>query len=179
MNSSRCPPSQINLHSQLHLDSGHSENELPSFLFTEPARHRPGTQCDASPARQLGFPRVQLYLPPAPPTREISSDGVGIGRNPGSSSSPVAEKSKRVRTGCLTCRERHLKCDERVPDCHNCLKSKRQCKRGLRLNFIDIQVKEPPCLAPTTEWSGSLPHTVCREIGVRETNSVCFSQHPG
>ncbi|KAL2159494.1 hypothetical protein VTH06DRAFT_2499 [Thermothelomyces fergusii] len=29
---------------------------------------------------------------------------------------PAAAKSKRVRTGCLTCRERHLKCDEGAPD---------------------------------------------------------------
>ena len=63
-------------------------------------------------------------------------------------------KSKRVRTGCLTCRERHLKCDEGVPDCLNCRKSNRECKRGIRLNFIDIQVKEPPYMLPAVEWSG-------------------------
>jgi hypothetical protein len=49
-------------------------------------------------------------------------------------------RPKRVRTGCLTCRERHLKCDEATPDCHNCTKSDRRCKRGVRLNFIDIKV---------------------------------------
>jgi hypothetical protein len=73
------------------------------------------------------------------------------------SPSPLAGKSKRVRTGCLTCRERHLKCDEGAPDCNNCRKSNRECKRGIRLNFIDIQVKDPPCLPPTAEWSCSLP----------------------
>ncbi|CAI4213052.1 unnamed protein product [Parascedosporium putredinis] len=58
----------------------------------------------------------------------------------------TATKSRRVRTGCLTCRERHLKCDEATPDCMNCRKSSRECKRGVRLNFIDIQVKNPPLL---------------------------------
>lgn len=58
-------------------------------------------------------------------------------------------KSKRVRTGCLTCRERHLKCDETLPKCQNCSKSGRTCKRGIRLNFIDTQVSAPPyTLAP-------------------------------
>ncbi|PVI02525.1 hypothetical protein DM02DRAFT_493392, partial [Periconia macrospinosa] len=44
-------------------------------------------------------------------------------------------KSTRVRTGCLTCRDRHLKCDEAFPECQNCKKSNRECRRGLRVNF--------------------------------------------
>lgn len=63
-------------------------------------------------------------------------------------------KSRRVRTGCLTCRERHLKCDESTPDCLNCRKSNRKCKRGVRLNFIDMTCKEPPYIPRTGEWSG-------------------------
>ena len=66
-----------------------------------------------------------------------------------------ASKPKRVRTGCLTCRERHLKCDEAVPDCLNCRKSSRACKRGVRLNFIDTQVKTPPITPPTQDWDVS------------------------
>lgn len=65
----------------------------------------------------------------------------------------AAARPKRVRTGCLTCRERHLKCDEGVPDCQNCKKSNRECKRGVRLNFIDTQVKTPPITPPTEEWN--------------------------
>lgn len=59
---------------------------------------------------------------------------------------PASEvaKPKRVRTGCLTCRERHLKCDEALPRCQNCQKSGRICKRGVRLNFIDTQTVAPP-----------------------------------
>lgn len=65
----------------------------------------------------------------------------------------AAAKPKRVRTGCLTCRERHLKCDEALPDCQNCKKSSRECKRGVRLNFIDTQVKGPRFAPPTEEWN--------------------------
>ena len=62
-------------------------------------------------------------------------------------------KPKRVRTGCLTCRERHLKCDEGLPDCQNCKKSNRACKRGIRLNFIDTKCDQPPVLMPRThDW---------------------------
>ena len=64
----------------------------------------------------------------------------GAGEKDGDGSS----KPKRVRTGCLTCRERHLKCDEALPECHNCKKGHRICKRGVRLNFIDIWTEAPP-----------------------------------
>ncbi|KAI2619160.1 hypothetical protein GGR54DRAFT_130665 [Hypoxylon sp. NC1633] len=69
------------------------------------------------------------------------------------SSDVVPAKSRRVRTGCLTCRERHLKCDEGTPDCLNCRKSNRECKRGVRLNFIDMTCKEPPHIPPTEVWA--------------------------
>ena len=75
----------------------------------------------------------------------------------------AASRPKRVRTGCLTCRERHLKCDEGLPDCVNCRKSSRLCKRGVRLNFIDTQVKTPPITPPTLEWDVSF-HDESREI---------------
>jgi hypothetical protein len=65
----------------------------------------------------------------------------------------AVSKPKRVRTGCLTCRERHLKCDEAQPICQNCRKSSRKCKRGVRLNFIDTQVERPDYLLPPThDW---------------------------
>lgn len=72
---------------------------------------------------------------------------------PQKSNTVPASKPKRVRTGCLTCRERHLKCDEGLPNCLNCKKSNRKCKRGVRLNFIDIQCERPPYLLPQThDW---------------------------
>lgn len=66
-------------------------------------------------------------------------------------------KARRVRTGCFTCRDRHVKCDEGAPVCNNCLKSNRQCKRGVRLNFAETnqQVKGPPRTVPRgKDWLG-------------------------
>lgn len=65
----------------------------------------------------------------------------------------TATKPKRVRTGCLTCRERHLKCDEALPHCQNCRKSNRLCKRGIRLNFIDTTVQAPPVVPTSQDWN--------------------------
>ncbi|RYP90956.1 hypothetical protein DL770_002961 [Monosporascus sp. CRB-9-2] len=68
-------------------------------------------------------------------------------------SNAVPIKSRRVRTGCLTCRERHLKCDEGTPDCNNCRKSSKECRRGVRLNFIDTTCKELPFIVSPEGWS--------------------------
>lgn len=78
-----------------------------------------------------------------------NSGSLSASRTPGSETTrrrreAVIRKSRRVRTGCLTCRERHLKCDEALHRCQNCQKSGRVCRRGVRLNFIDTQVVAPP-----------------------------------
>ena len=49
----------------------------------------------------------------------------------------------RTRSGCLTCRDRHMKCDEGLPICNNCKKLNRKCVRGLRLNFIQYLTYDP------------------------------------
>ncbi|KAH8817163.1 hypothetical protein F5884DRAFT_244220 [Xylogone sp. PMI_703] len=46
---------------------------------------------------------------------------------------PIQQKrhrtgSEKVRTGCITCKRRHIKCDEAKPHCENCLKSRRPCE---------------------------------------------------
>lgn len=94
----------------------------------------------------------------SPANARASLNGATVGDAPSpvaASGSTSASKPRRVRTGCLTCRERHLKCDEGMPDCLNCRKSRRECRRGVRLNFIDVQVKKPAYIPPrTTEWNG-------------------------
>lgn len=52
-------------------------------------------------------------------------------------------KRSRTRSGCLTCRDRHVKCDEQHPVCKNCIKSKRKCYRGIRLNFTQYTIYNP------------------------------------
>ncbi|KAJ5746189.1 hypothetical protein N7520_011371 [Penicillium odoratum] len=86
-------------------------------------------------------------------------------------SSEIADtKAKRTRTGCLTCRERHLKCDEALGRCLNCRKSDRTCRRGVRLNFIDIQTVAPP-------------HTITRAQGAkltfRDDSRIIASEYVG
>ena len=89
-----------------------------------------------------------------------SSDGAASGTEPRTQDT----KAKRVRTGCLTCRERHLKCDETKPVCNNCAKSQRNCKVGVRLNFIDTQIKDVPHIIPLPENCDVVFQDESREI---------------
>ncbi|PNY27554.1 Uncharacterized protein TCAP_02518 [Tolypocladium capitatum] len=45
------------------------------------------------------------------------------------------EKPSRTRTGCLNCRRKKRKCDERHPSCGACCKGNQPCEWGLRLSF--------------------------------------------
>lgn len=53
-------------------------------------------------------------------------------QRPGSAFTSNPSNQGRVRTGCLVCRARKIKCDEQRPRCQKCTKSKRSCvyKRG-------------------------------------------------
>jgi hypothetical protein len=49
----------------------------------------------------------------------------------------------------LTCRERHLKCDEVYPVCSSCSKGSRQCQWGLRIRYDKPDVRRPRILVKT------------------------------
>lgn len=58
-------------------------------------------------------------------------------------------KRSRTRSGCITCRDRHMKCDEQMPVCQNCINSRRRCYRGVRLNFTQYTIYDPREGRPT------------------------------
>lgn len=62
---------------------------------------------------------------------------------------PTRVKRSRTRSGCFTCRDRHMKCDEQLPVCQNCINSKRKCYRGIRLNFTQYTIYDPKEHAPS------------------------------
>lgn len=124
-----------------------SNPQNPHEVIPRPSkRQRVGGQVKAPKSANTGTSQNNNFQMPTPEAASGNATEAAVA---------LANKPKRVRTGCLTCRERHLKCDEGTPDCQNCRKSSRVCKRGVRLNFIDIQVKSPPHPAPTTaDWKG-------------------------
>lgn len=77
-------------------------------------------------------------LIPTSPSIERRSDSASASEDKHSETSfnapPSASVSaqklprRRVKTGCLTCRKRRIKCGEEKPTCRNCIKSKRICE---------------------------------------------------
>ncbi|CDK26799.1 unnamed protein product [Kuraishia capsulata CBS 1993] len=48
---------------------------------------------------------------------------------------------RRTRTGCLTCRKRRVKCDERKPFCYNCERSRKVCSGYENPAFVKFKSK--------------------------------------
>ena len=111
----------------------------PALLEGHPTANGVSPQKRKTPPNPTGSKPSKKIKKVGPRTDSMPNGGDGD--NNGESSKP-----KRVRTGCLTCRERHLKCDEAWPNCQNCRKSSRECKRGIKLNFIDTWCDRPPSI---------------------------------
>ncbi|KAK7415143.1 hypothetical protein QQX98_006087 [Neonectria punicea] len=141
-------------------------NEYPpsQYFLQDPSIQHEYVEDSPSKRQKLAiFPSSWDHQPSVP-----SSDLLPMPAPSSSTKKPVAvpssspTKAKRVRTGCLTCRERHLKCDSNfaaglqlpaLPDCLNCRKRGRECKRGIRLNFLDINVHSLAWVPPPEDWA--------------------------
>lgn len=58
----------------------------------------------------------------------LSGHEAGPDKVPTKSKASDVKARKRTKTGCLTCRKRHIKCGNEQPTCKNCSKSRRQCE---------------------------------------------------
>ena len=136
---------------------GSSNYTTDQFETPSAKRQRLSGPSVAGAGRGATLPRTVLHEIATGPA--VPSQPVGKGPKASTAPPPAAKKAKRKRSGCLTCRDRHISCDEEfAPDCGNCRKSNRECLRGTRLNFHQIDVKDPPYLLPrATEWSGAFP----------------------
>ncbi|KAL4940211.1 hypothetical protein BDV06DRAFT_224321 [Aspergillus oleicola] len=65
---------------------------------------------------------------------------------------------KKSRNGCLECKRRHVKCDEKRPICSNCTASERQCEYGTCILSKGPRRPFPRAAAPGPgQASASLP----------------------
>ncbi|KAJ5605491.1 hypothetical protein N7510_008272 [Penicillium lagena] len=60
---------------------------------------------------------------------------------------------KKSRNGCIECKRRHIKCDERWPVCSNCLSSERQC------DFVGLPLPEGSSPSTSHEFTSPSPAT--------------------
>ncbi|KAH0495309.1 hypothetical protein TgHK011_008871 [Trichoderma gracile] len=105
-------------------------------------------------ATPTGSPDPDGTEPLLPPTSMASA----IGGDSGSEAARPAKRGRRsnpkVKTGCLNCKQRRIKCDEQRPSCSQCIRSKKECSgypaptRGLR-TAVDVRIAPKP-LAPSS-----------------------------
>ena len=108
-----------------------------------------------------GPPPPRTALPALPDAPDMTGTSAAGRISKAAKTPKPTERARRKRTGCLTCRDRHISCDEEfIPECGNCRKSNRACERGTRFSFDhSLEVHQPPYLLPKTQdWAGALCH---------------------
>ncbi|KAL2834473.1 hypothetical protein BDW59DRAFT_137925 [Aspergillus cavernicola] len=78
---------------------------------------------------------------------------------------------RRTKTGCLTCRQRRIKCGEEKPICKNCTKSKRECKGYAQRLIFKHPLGIPGIPAPIPAQSLPLPSQYEGEIDFQLTSA--------
>ncbi|KAI1995771.1 hypothetical protein LOZ53_001374 [Ophidiomyces ophidiicola] len=128
---------------QIPTSSAPTSNDLSQasqpqlLLASQPSKPSPAPPAPSNPQMHMGtismaIPSQQIAgyyseMPSNPQNSdgyELISDGGGAAAGGRMGKKDV---KRRTKTGCLTCRKRRIKCDERHPICRNCEKSKREC----------------------------------------------------
>lgn len=79
----------------------------------------PGTHPNGYPMFHYGFHYMGMYDPNSVGTYGFDQNNALMNKR--------RIIKRRTRTGCLTCRRRRIKCDERKPECYNCERSGKVC----------------------------------------------------
>lgn len=92
-------------------------------------------------------------MAPGSTTKKVSSNSTTKGPRI-RKKTPGKDIKRRTKSGCLTCRQRRIKCDESKPCCLRCQKSRRICDYSARLVFLDPPAQigrgiGPPSLDPS------------------------------
>ncbi|KAH6657057.1 hypothetical protein BKA67DRAFT_554111 [Truncatella angustata] len=102
------------------------------------------------------------------PTREASARGLATDSKPPKQKRIRKSRSRGLRTksGCLTCRKRHKKCDERRPSCGPCSISSRDCLYAdgdgpihIQSNKLSQQIEASPPTNPSLRKEMNIPQT--------------------
>ncbi|KAL2133130.1 hypothetical protein VTI74DRAFT_2862 [Chaetomium olivicolor] len=91
-------------------------------------------------AHLLGYPAGGMY-PGYPGAPHSSTVGITPARS-------KKEIKRRTKTGCMTCRKRRIKCDERQPTCEKCERSRRECL-GYNPIFRQQHMQGPAAIQPS------------------------------
>ncbi|KAM0257413.1 hypothetical protein ACHAQJ_004359 [Trichoderma viride] len=126
-------------------------------------------------------------MEPALPSGGTSQPPVSASASP-STSIEAAKPAKRgrrsnpkVKTGCLNCKQRRIKCDEKRPSCSQCVRSKKECTgypapSRTAKSATDIRIAPKP-LAPSSAALPRLQPTPGSMAGTSTTASLLLTGH--
>lgn len=88
-------------------------------------------------------------------------------------------RNKRRRTGCLSCRQRHVKCDERKPSCERCEAANIVCAGYPQMRRIEPEPRIQRKAVLPTDTQRSVVGHVCGSSLASLPNSPRPDQSPG
>ncbi|KAE8147029.1 hypothetical protein BDV25DRAFT_161273 [Aspergillus avenaceus] len=108
-----------------------------------------------------------LWLPTIAPKGAILKPSINFGLVKDPISRPHIRFPARSRTGCWTCRSRKVKCDERHPNCSQCMRLGHKCDYRPRLSFRDdtqrvIERMSDVKVAGNVVWDREIPLATAR-----------------
>ncbi|EZG09546.1 hypothetical protein H106_01430 [Trichophyton rubrum CBS 735.88] len=113
---------QLQALQQFNNDQGPFDPHTNSAPHGAPASVPPTAPAPAAPAAVTHITQYYGEIPAGGFT-----DGFELVTDESAANRMKRDVKRRTKTGCLTCRKRRIKCDERHPVCRNCEKSKRDC----------------------------------------------------
>lgn len=88
-------------------------------------------------------------------------------------------RNKRRCTGCLSCRQRHVKCDERRPSCERCEAANIVCAGYPQMRHVELEPRRLRKEAPPTDTQQSVVGHVYSSLPAPLPNSPRPDQSPG
>ncbi|KAL9471474.1 hypothetical protein ACSS6W_009415 [Trichoderma asperelloides] len=116
---------------------------------------------DATPTCSPDPEDMNSALPQSRVNNQLPPDPVPAVAPPESSveAAKPAKRGRRsnpkVKTGCLNCKQRRIKCDEKRPSCSQCIRSKKECvgypppSRTARSAAADVRIAPKPLAPPS------------------------------
>lgn len=95
--------------------------------------------------------------------------------SPGSSRPPPTARYKgRVRTGCLICRARKVKCDEERPTCRKCTRLNKECVYRIPSGW---PLPQTPSASDTNPWDGQQTQHVTEPVAETLATQAGTEEH--
>ena len=88
----------------------------------------------------------------------------------------AGRKAPRTKTGCWTCRERKVRCDEQRPICSNCVRLGLDCAGyGARITFRDDTPRVISRMEPVTDLEGCAVYDERRTSAYGQTSPTAYN----